>query len=49
MMPFADIPLLFETLMQRTRELCKCEKLHSGSQKSKQAMRFFSGTKGAFG
>jgi hypothetical protein len=41
MMPFADIQLLFETLVQRTRELCKCENCHSGSKKSKQPVQFF--------
>jgi hypothetical protein len=41
MMPFADIQLLFETLVQRTRELCKCEKRHPGSKKSKREVQFF--------
>jgi hypothetical protein len=41
MMPFADIQLLFETLVQCTRELCKCEKRYFGSKKSKQTGRFF--------
>lgn len=40
-MPLADIRLLFETLVQRTRELCKCENSHSGSKKSKQVAQFF--------
>lgn len=29
-MPLADIRLLFETLVQRTRDLCKCEMRQGG-------------------
>jgi hypothetical protein len=31
-MPLADIRLLFETLVQRTRDLCKCEMRQNGSK-----------------
>ena len=39
-MPFADIRLLFETLVQRTRTLCKCEMWEIGSE----LCNFFAGT-----
>jgi len=31
MMPFPGIQLLFETLVQRTRDVCKCEMRDNGS------------------
>jgi hypothetical protein len=31
-MPLTGIRLLFETLVQCTRELCKCEKRENGSK-----------------
>ncbi|WP_146107637.1 hypothetical protein [Porphyrobacter sp. HT-58-2] len=37
-MPLTGIQLLFETLVQRTRELCKCEKCEN---RSKDCNRIF--------
>jgi hypothetical protein len=40
-MPLADIQLLFETLVQRTRDVCKCEMRDIGSKECNAEVRFF--------
>jgi hypothetical protein len=39
-MPLADIRLLFETLVQCTRSLCKCEMKQGGSKDCNQKAQF---------
>jgi hypothetical protein len=41
MMPLADIQLLFETLVQRTRKCAKSEKRANGSEDCNASAAFF--------
>ena len=40
-MPLPDIQLLFETLVQRTRDVCKCEMRDIGSKECNGKSEFF--------
>lgn len=40
-MPLSGIQLLFETLVQRTRVMCKCEMCEIGSKDCNRIRRFF--------